>query len=132
MALFRRRFSELRRKHPASLNCCGFFCGYSDHGHSGVVSKKIRGNDDVDNDNTLKLLVAQATSLVRAGADVIAPSGMMDGMLQAIRRGLDHLGFIEIPVLSYAVKYASSFYGPFREAELDIAEGADFLTVKPA
>ncbi|AIT63731.1 Delta-aminolevulinic acid dehydratase [Coxiella burnetii str. Namibia] len=151
---------RIKKKAPRLLIVADLcFCEYTDHGHCGVVSKNIRGNNDVDNDNTLKLLVAQAISLVRAGADVIAPSGMMDGMVQAIRRGLDHVGFTEIPILSYAVKYASSFYGPFREAaegtpqfgdrktyqmnpanagialreaELDVAEGADFLMVKPA
>jgi porphobilinogen synthase len=114
---------------------------------------------DVDNDATLELLARQAVSHAKAGADVIAPSGMMDGMVRAIRRGLDTAGFTEIPILSYAAKYASAFYGPFREAAestpqfgdrrsyqmdpgnaeealrevaLDVAEGADMLMVKPA
>ncbi len=131
------------------------FCEYTDHGHCGVIV-----NQQVDNDTTLVNLAKQAVSFAQAGADVIAPSGMMDGMVGAIRSGLDQAGFQQIPILSYAVKYASAFYGPFREAaggsspqfgdrsshqmdiadgdraireaELDIAEGADMLMVKPA
>ena len=130
------------------------FCEYTDHGHCG---KLVDGR--VDNDATLSRLAQQAVSLAQAGADVIAPSGMMDGMVAAIRSGLDAANFTDIPILSYSVKYASSFYGPFREAaegapklgdrrgyqmdiadgdralheaELDIAEGADMLMVKPA
>jgi porphobilinogen synthase len=135
--------------------CC---CEYTDHGHCGVL---ISEGDrvDVDNDATLELLAMQAETHARAGADVIAPSGMMDGMVQAIRGGLDGSGFSHIPILSYAAKYASAFYGPFREAAestpqtgdrrtyqmdpangsealrevaLDLAEGADMLMVKPA
>lgn len=135
--------------------CC---CEYTDHGHCGVVIEK-NGDFIVDNDQTLPLLAAQAVSLAQAGADVIAPSGMMDGMVKAIRHGLDQHGFTPIPILSYAVKYASGFYGPFREAaegapqfgdrrsyqmnpanagislreaELDVVEGTDMLMVKPA
>ncbi len=135
------------------------FCEYTDHGHCGAIHTNTRGSNDVDNDKTLVLLGKQAVSLARAGADVIAPSGMMDGMVRAIRRDLDRHGFTDIPILSYAVKYASAFYGPFREAaegapkfgdrktyqmnpananealreaELDVAEGADMLMVKPA
>lgn len=134
------------------------FCEYTDHGHCGVITH-AHGREDVDNDETLELLVKQAVSHARAGADVIAPSGMMDGMVQAIRKGLDQAGFAHIPILSYSVKYASSMYGPFRDAaegapkfgdrrthqmdcanvnealrecELDVAEGADMLMVKPA
>ena len=134
------------------------FCEYTDHGHCGPLSE-VNGRVDVDNDATLPLLAAQCVSHARAGADVIAPSGMMDGMVQAIRRGLDAAGFSHIPILSYAAKYASGFYGPFREAaesppqfgdrggyqmdpgngdealrevELDLAEGADMVMVKPA
>lgn len=134
------------------------FCEYTDHGHCGLVEKC--GDDfDVNNDKTLDLLVKQAVSHAKAGADVIAPSGNMDGMVQAIRRGLDNAGFDRLPILSYAVKYASSMYGPFREAAegapkfgdrrsyqmdpangnealaecaLDVSEGADMLMVKPA
>jgi porphobilinogen synthase len=129
-------------------------CEYTDHGHCGVIK-----DGDVDNDETLKLLTAEALSHARAGADIIAPSDMMDGRVAAIREVLDANGFSHIPVMSYAVKYASAYYGPFREAaestpqfgdrrsyqmdpanrieafreaELDIQECADFLMVKPA
>ena len=134
------------------------FCEYTDHGHCGVIHER-GGRPDVANDATLELLARQAVSHARAGADVIAPSGMMDGMVGAIRKGLDGAGFEDAPILSYAAKYASAFYGPFREAaestpqfgdrrtyqmdpgngrealrevELDLAEGADFIMVKPA
>ncbi|MEJ2470756.1 MAG: porphobilinogen synthase [Desulfuromonadales bacterium] len=129
-------------------------CEYTDHGHCGVIK-----DGDVDNDETLKLLAAEALSHARAGADIIAPSDMMDGRVAAIRDILDANGFGHIPVMSYAVKYASAYYGPFRdaaestpqfgdrrsyqmdpanrieafrEAELDIQACADFLMVKPA
>ncbi len=132
------------------------FCEYTDHGHCGVIHAD---SQTVDNDKTLELLGIQAVSHARAGADIIAPSGMMDGMVRAIRTALDENRFQDIPILSYAVKYASSFYGPFRdaaegapkvgdrktyqmdpanasealrEAALDVAEGADMLMVKPA
>jgi porphobilinogen synthase len=135
------------------------FCEYTDHGHCGVVNDKS-GRMDVDNDATLELLARQAVSHAKAGADLIAPSGMMDGMIGAIRGGLDAAGYTHLPIMSYAVKYASAFYGPFREAaestpkfgdrrayqmdpaaaadqalreaQLDLAEGADMLMVKPA
>jgi porphobilinogen synthase len=134
------------------------FCEYTNHGHCGVLTGSTVSGFDVDNDRTLKLLVKQAESYARAGADVIAPSGMMDGMVGALRDGLNQAGYTNIPILSYAVKYASSFYGPFREAaegapqfgdrktyqmnpangamalreaELDVKEGADMLMVKP-
>jgi porphobilinogen synthase len=134
------------------------FCEYTSHGHCGPLTE-VGGRPDVDNDATLELLAAQAVSHARAGADVIAPSGMMDGMVGAIRRGLDVKGFAHISILSYAAKFASAFYGPFREAAesapefgdrrgyqmdpangdealrevaLDLAEGADMVMVKPA
>ncbi len=134
------------------------FCEYTDHGHCGPLTE-IRGRLDVDNDATLPLLADQAVSHARAGADMIAPSGMMDGMVQAIRRGLDQAGFANLPIMSYAAKFASGYYGPFREAAesapsfgdrrsyqmdpangtealrevgLDLAEGADIVMVKPA
>ncbi|HVS39528.1 MAG TPA: porphobilinogen synthase [Gemmataceae bacterium] len=134
------------------------FCEYTDHGHCGVLSEKA-GRLDLDNDATLPLLAAQGVSHARAGADVVAPSGMLDGMVGAIRSGLDAAGFGHIPILSYAAKYASGFYGPFRDAAesppqfgdrssyqmdpangdealrevaLDLAEGADMIMVKPA
>jgi porphobilinogen synthase len=134
------------------------FCEYTDHGHCGPLTE-IAGRIDVDNDATLPLLAEQAVSHARAGADMIAPSGMMDGMVQAIRQGLDAAGFTNLPVMSYAAKFASGYYGPFREAAesapsfgdrrsyqmdpanadeairevaLDLAEGADIVMVKPA
>ena len=134
------------------------FCEYTDHGHCGILHQR-GGTLDVDNDATLTILAEQCISHAKAGADVIAPSGMMDGMVGAIRRGLDAAGFIHIPILSYAAKYASGFYGPFRDAAesppqfgdrntyqmdpangdealkevaLDLAEGADMVMVKPA
>ncbi len=135
------------------------FCEYTSHGHCGVINDKT-GRTDVDNDETLEMLARQAVSHARAGADVVAPSGMMDGMVGAIRSGLDRAEYAHLPILSYAVKYASAFYGPFREAAesapqfgdrrsyqmdpaasaeqalreaaLDLAEGADLLMVKPA
>ncbi|MFQ6116573.1 MAG: porphobilinogen synthase, partial [bacterium] len=87
------------------------FCEYTDHGHCGVIKDK-----EVDNDVTLELLAKQAVSHAQAGADMLAPSGMIDGMVGAIREALDEAGFHKTPILSYAVKYASSFYGPFRDA----------------
>jgi porphobilinogen synthase len=134
------------------------FCEYTDHGHCGVLKETSHGVD-VDNDTTLALLAEQALVHARAGADVIAPSGMMDGAIAALRSVLDKAGFNELALMSYAVKYASSFYGPFRdaaegtpafgdrkthqmnpantaealrEAALDVEEGADMLMVKPA
>jgi porphobilinogen synthase len=131
--------------------CC---CEYTSHGHCGVVR-----DGTVDNDATLEILGRTAVSHARAGADIVAPSGMMDGMVAAIRSALDGAGYTETSILSYAVKYASAFYGPFREAAdsapafgdrrqyqmdpanvrealleaaLDEAEGADLLMVKPA
>ena len=134
------------------------FCEYTDHGHCGVVDDHT-GRLDVNNDATLELLGKQAVSHAQAGADLVAPSGMMDGMVGAIRTALDGAGFSHVPIMSYAAKFASSFYGPFREAaestpqfgdrrayqmdpaaggqalrevELDLAEGADIVMVKPA
>jgi porphobilinogen synthase len=135
--------------------CC---CEYTDHGHCGALTHGPV--IDVDNDATLELLGKQVISHARAGVDVVAPSGMMDGMVKAIRTALDGAGFVRLPILSYAVKYASAFYGPFREAaesapqfgdrrsyqmdpaadpdqalrevQLDLAEGADLIMVKPA
>lgn len=129
-------------------------CEYTDHGHCGVIK-----NGDVDNDATLELLAKEALSHAQAGADIVAPSDMMDGRIAAIRDILDENSFEHIPVMSYAVKYASAYYGPFREAaestpefgdrrsyqmdpanrlealreaNQDVAEAADFLMVKPA
>lgn len=129
-------------------------CEYTDHGHCGIVE-----NGMILNDPSLELLVQTAVSQAKAGADMIAPSNMMDGFVVAIRKGLDENGFQDIPIMSYAVKYSSAFYGPFRdaansapqfgdrktyqmdpanrlealrEAQSDMEEGADFLIVKPA
>jgi porphobilinogen synthase len=129
-------------------------CEYTDHGHCGVIR-----DGDVDNDSTLELLAQEALSHARAGADIVAPSDMMDGRVGAIRKALDQNGFEQIAIMAYAAKYASGFYGPFREAaestpqfgdrrsyqmdpanadealrevELDIREGADIVMVKPA
>jgi porphobilinogen synthase len=129
-------------------------CEYTDHGHCGVVV-----NRDVDNDRTLELLAKMAVSHARAGADMVAPSDMMDGRVAAIREALDDEGFTHIPIMSYAAKFASAFYGPFRDAAesapkfgdrrsyqmdpangneaimevaLDVEEGADIVMVKPA
>lgn len=130
-------------------------CEYTDHGHCGLLTAK----GDVDNDSTLELLAKEALSHARAGADIVAPSDMMDGRVDAIRAVLDEEGFENVPIMSYAVKYASAYYGPFREAAqsapsfgdrktyqmdpanrrealretiLDINEGADMVMVKPA
>ncbi|MGR9049178.1 porphobilinogen synthase [Halobacillus faecis] len=129
-------------------------CQYTDHGHCGIVR-----DGDIANDESLTYITKTAVTQAEAGADIIAPSNMMDGFVAAIRQGLDEAGFSHIPVMSYAVKYASSFYGPFRdaahsspqfgdrrayqmdpanrlealrEAASDVEEGADFLIVKPA
>ena len=137
-------------------------CEYTSHGHCGIISKVVHGGIErwfVDNDVSLNYLVKTAISHAEAGADVVAPSNMMDGVVGAIRKGLDDHGFKYVGIMSYAVKYASSFYGPFREAaesaptfgdrrsyqmdprnkyealkeaSLDIDEGADILMVKPA
>ncbi|ENL9872124.1 porphobilinogen synthase [Listeria monocytogenes] len=129
-------------------------CEFTDHGHCGVIE-----NGEILNDESLELLKQTAVSQAAAGADIIAPSNMMDGFVQVIREGLDEAGFYDIPIMSYAVKYASAFYGPFRdaagsapqfgdrksyqmdpanreealrEAKSDEQEGADFLIVKPS
>lgn len=128
-------------------------CEYTSHGHCGIVEE-----GKVLNDESLELLVKTAVSQAEAGADIIAPSNMMDGFVAEIRKGLDKAGYLDIPIMSYGVKYSSAFYGPFREAadstpqfgdrkayqmdpanrlealreaESDVAEGADFLIVKP-
>jgi porphobilinogen synthase len=133
-------------------------CEYTSHGHCGVVAKSDE-NFRVDNDSTVELLARTAVSLARAGADVVAPSDMMDGRVAAIRTALDGAGCADTPILSYASKFASAFYGPFREAagsapqfgdrktyqmdganlrealreiELDLVEGADMILMKPA
>jgi len=153
--IVQRALRRIRERHPDLLLitdlCC---CEYTSHGHCGIVR-----DGSVDNDATLEILGRAALSHARAGADIIAPSGMMDGMVGAIRAALDQEGHSDTAILSYAVKYASAFYGPFREAAesapafgdrrqyqmdpanvrealleaaLDEAEGADLLMVKPA
>ncbi|HET9126391.1 MAG TPA: porphobilinogen synthase, partial [Solirubrobacteraceae bacterium] len=134
-------------------------CEYTSHGHCGVLSRAPDGSARVDNDATLELLARTAVSQARAGADIIAPSDMMDGRVGAIREALDEEGLVEVPIMSYSAKFASAFYGPFRdaadsapsfgdrrgyqmdpangeealrEARLDVEEGADILIVKPA
>ena len=151
-----RAVRELKTKFPKLVvvtDVC--LCEYTSHGHCGVLDEEGR----VLNDPTLELLARTALSHVQAGADIVAPSDMMDGRVAAIRAVLDGNGYEEIPVMSYAVKYASAYYGPFREAAesapksgdrksyqmdpanwrealreaaADVAEGADFLMVKPA
>ena len=133
-------------------------CGYTNHGHCGYLEVED-STGRVLNDSTLELLKKTAVSQAKAGADVIAPSGMMDGFVQAVRQGLDEAGFNDTPILSYAAKYSSAYYGPFRDAaesspqygnrntyqmdpgnirealkevKLDIEEGADMLMIKPA
>nr|WP_266335524.1 porphobilinogen synthase [Methanothrix harundinacea] len=146
------RIKETTSKVIVIADLC--LCEYTSHGHCGLIK-----NQEVANDETLPLLGKAAVSQARAGADVVAPSGMMDHMVAAIRGALDDEGFTDTPILSYAAKYASSFYGPFREAaesgysfgdrsgyqmdpanalealwevRLDIEEGADMIMVKPA
>ncbi len=147
----------IKEAHPEMLvitDLC--FCEYTDHGHCGVLNPKLK---TVDNDITLKNLAKQAIVHAKAGADMIAPSGMMDGMISAIREGLDSAGFSHTPIMSYSTKFASAYYGPFRdvaesspsfgdrrsyqmdpanrreavlESLADEEEGADILMVKPA
>jgi porphobilinogen synthase len=147
----------IKEAHPDLLvipDLC--LCEYTSHGHCGVLTP---GGDDVDNDATLALLARTAVSHARAGADVIAPSDMMDGRVGALREALDDAGFEDLPILAYSAKFASAFYGPFREAadstpasgdrrgyqmdpanaeealrevRLDVEEGADLVMVKPA
>ncbi|GAA6733176.1 porphobilinogen synthase [Thermus oshimai] len=155
-----RALSLLKKAFPELLliaDTC--LCEYTDHGHCGVVRQGPLGFY-VDNDATLELLARTALAQAQAGADVVAPSAMMDGQVRAIREALDRGGYTHVPILSYAVKYASAFYGPFREAaasapqfgdrsgyqmdpraglwdalreaHLDDLEGADLLMVKPA
>jgi len=135
------------------------FCEYTDHGHCGVLDQST-GRTDVNNDATLELLAKQVVSHAQAGVDMVAPSGMMDGMIGAIRYALDDAGYLHLPVMAYSAKYAGGFYGPFREAAestpksgdrrsyqmdpacdsgqalrevaLDVGEGADVVMVKPA
>lgn len=148
---------EIRKVAPNMMIIADLcLCEYTDHGHCGILDPHTH---DIDNDKTLTALSSQALTLVRAGADVIAPSGMMDGVVCTLRQALDEAGFMQTPILSYSVKYCSSLYAPFRdaaegapkfgdrrthqldpanaqealrEADLDVEEGADLLMVKPA
>jgi porphobilinogen synthase len=150
----------IKDAHPGLLvvtDLC--LCEYTSHGHCGVLRSDQDGGADVDNDATLELLARTAVSQARAGADLIAPSDMMDGRVGAIRTALDEDGLTNMPILAYSAKFASAFYGPFREAAdsapafgdrrgyqmdpangdealrealLDVDEGADILMVKPA
>jgi len=135
------------------------FCEYTDHGHCGVIATDRRGRPVLDNDASLENLRKQVVSHAKAGADIVAPSCMLDGMVKAIREGLDYDGWTDVAILSYAAKFASAYYGPFRDAaestpafgdratyqmdpanadealrevELDVQEGADMVMVKPA
>jgi porphobilinogen synthase len=153
--IVQRAIAQIKQQHSDLVviaDTC--LCEYTDHGHCGVVE-----NGQIVNDASLKLLAKTAVSQAKAGADIIAPSNMMDGFVAAIREALDEEGFVHIPIMSYAVKYASAFYGPFREAaestpkfgdrktyqmdpanrlealreaEADVEQGCDFLIVKPA
>jgi len=134
-------------------------CEYTDHGHCGVISDNRDGNPDVNNDDTLELLAQEALAHANAGADMVAPSDMMDGRVGVIRDTLDDEGFEDLPIMAYSAKYTSAFYGPFRDAaesppqfgdrssyqmdpanvkeaireiQLDVEEGADIVMVKPA
>ena len=148
-----RKIKEIEPDMNVVTDVC--MCEYTSHGHCGILSE----DGYVDNDKTLEYLGKIAVSHAKSGSDMIAPSDMMDGRIKAIREALDKAGFVHIPIMSYSVKYASTFYGPFREAansapafgdrktyqmdpantnealveaELDILEGADILMLKPA
>jgi porphobilinogen synthase len=153
--IIQQALQALKKRTPELVSVVDLcFCEYTDHGHCGVLK-----GDMLDNDATLENLGKQAVSLAKAGADVVAPSGMIDGMIKSLRRSLDDAGFLELPLLSYAAKYASGFYGPFRDAAesapqfgdrrshqmdpansdealrevaIDLDEGADMVMVKPA
>jgi porphobilinogen synthase len=154
--IVQRAIRELKKAHGPDLVIIGdvCLCEYMSHGHCGIVK-----DGEIQNDATLELLGKTAVSYAEAGVDIVAPSAMMDGQIGAIREALDQAGYEQIPILAYSAKYASGFYGPFREAaestpkfgdrrsyqmnpgsqvealreiELDIAEGADMIMVKPA
>jgi len=153
--IIQRATKEIKDKVPDILVIADLcFCEYTSHGHCGCLK-----DGDVDNDATLEMLAETAVSQAKAGADIVAPSAMMDGQIEAIRDGLDEAGFENTPIMAYSAKYASCFYGPFREAAesapqmgdrkgyqmdpansdeamreigLDIEEGADIIMVKPA
>lgn len=148
---------EVKKAHPEMFvvtDLC--FCEYTDHGHCGIIDEKL---ETVNNDATLKISAQQAIVHAKAGADMIAPSGMMDGIIQTLREALDSAGYVNLPIMSYSTKFASGYYGPFRdvaestpsfgdratyqmdpanarealaESKSDEAQGADILMVKPA
>lgn len=148
---------EIKKNFPNMLVCVDLcFCEYTDHGHCGILNPKL---NSVDNDLTLEILDKQALILAQSGADIIAPSGAMDGMIYSLRKALDEGGFSHLPIMSYSTKFASGYYGPFRdvaqstpsfgdrksyqqnpanrreailESIEDEAQGADILMVKPA
>jgi len=163
--IIQKAVSNIKEKVPDILvitDVC--LCEYTAHGHCGVVKKTARGRScasgfEIDNDATLELLANVSLSYAKAGADIVAPSAMMDGEVKAIRQALDNAGYPNTPIMAYSAKYASSFYGPFRQAaesppqfgdrksyqmdianakealqevNLDILEGADIIMVKPA
>lgn len=152
-----RAIRELNRNILVISDVC--FCEYTDHGHCGPLTHATGRELDVDNDQTLALLAQQVVSHARAGVDMVAPSGMMDGFVAAIRGALDGEGFTHVPIMAYSAKFASGFYGPFRDAadstpqfgdrstyqmdpansreamkevQLDVEQGADIVMVKPA
>lgn len=153
--IVQRAIRQIKRNHPdLTIIADTCLCQFTDHGHCGVIEEGT-----IVNDTTLNLLAKTAVTQAAAGADIIAPSNMMDGFVTAIRVGLDEAGFNDVPIMSYAVKYSSAFYGPFRdaahsspkfgdrktyqmdpanrleairEAQSDMEEGADFFIVKPA
>lgn len=155
-----RALASLRKEFGDDLLIMADTCldEFTDHGHCGVVTEDRHGNAIVDNDATLPLYQQMAVAQARAGAHIVSPSGMMDGQIAAIRAALDEEGYQDVAIMAYSAKYASAFFGPFREAvgsslqgdrrtyqqdpanlreslleaELDIAEGADFIMVKPA
>ena len=149
---------ELKEEMLVIADVC--LCEFTDHGHCGVLTEPdAAGQMEVDNDPTIEILAQQSVVFAESGCDVVAPSAMADGQVEAIRLGLDEAGLLEVPIMAYSAKYASAFYGPFREAaenapafgdrrsyqmdppnardalreaELDLEEGADILMVKPA
>lgn len=153
--IIQRATREIKEKIPDIMVICDLcLCEYTSHGHCGIIK-----DNDVDNDATLEILAETAVSQAKAGADMVAPSGMMDGGVGVIREALDEEGYDDIPIMAYSAKYASCFYGPFREAAegapqfgdrksyqmdpansdeaireitLDVEEGADIIMVKPA
>lgn len=158
--ILNRGLARLRKEFGDDLLIMADTCldEFTDHGHCGVLTTDSQGNDVVDNDATLPLYAKMAVSQAEAGAHIVSPSGMMDGQIEVIRAALDEAGWQDVAIMAYSAKYASAYFGPFRdavgssltgdrrtyqqdpanvresllEAELDVAEGADFVMVKPA